>query len=1735
MASPYASGGGGTHLEAKVAGSFLAATLCEASVRGLPGDFAIQLQTQRAKFGDPLDDIVADGAREDGRRTRLHLQVTNTLSFTANDDKWVDILKRAWDTFSNNDFDRSLHRIGAGIGTYSARADQHYQSVLSWAEHSTDAGHFFERIAQGDYSHADKQSFVAGIDQILASHAGRPIEREELWRFLKCFVIVHYDFRSAAASRDEANIVERLKGLLPPERRGEASSIWDHLVAKAGELIPVGGGATRATLIEQLNKDSIAIGVAPSFRNDIAVLERESRRALGDIKSEIQGLTLHRAGAYEQVREALADARFVQIDGEPGTGKSALLKEIAEESARNGPIFVLKDGRIQPNGWVGHAHVLGISGDMSALLHEFSCAGEPILFIDGIDKIVDPAVQLTVNDIVRAIADGDTLAAWRVLVTVREQNLKHLETWLDPDALKKLRIRTVAVATLKNEELSVVAGHFPRLRPLLSQSEPADFILRRPFFLNALLSLTGATGAEAVPATEVELLRLWWQLGGADRKDSASAQHRRNALMQAADAVTQAPNAPVAIQEIAPEALEELKAAGVLRDKELGHSIVFAHDIYEEWSLCEYLIGRQEELAYVLRGTGEPDALIRPMQLLGSYVLETNASPDAWTALLNATAAGSFRPVWQRAVLTSSVQSTRTVQLLEKLASYLLEENGSELRKLLRAMRTVEVLPNPLFLNEQLTPDLEPSDRATYANLTAIPKPLTWVRFFDWLIPRIDSLPQSLIPDLIPLFKTWQDTYAGRNVRHCKRIGEISYEWLKEIEAAVHPRSFKDYRQPFGGRALAEDSEKLLRGLFLESAGELPDLVTEYLQQKAADQKHTHLYLHDILQNCRAVALHLPGVLVDFLLAALLEQPDDDRDPFGSYSDSVFENFGIADHHEFYPASPVQPPFLILLRTHLDEGLRLIRGLCNHSIGMWRQARSRGRRYRQAVTPVPLTLTFAWGTQTFWGDGQVYLWFRGMLANDATESGLMALEQWALEQLGSGADFDAIFQEVIEGNESVAALGLGVSLCLAHPKKSLQAAFPLVTCAYLWEWDIARSVQEGSPSNEIGNWHTNKVQMTAVRALNQRPHRRRVVRDLVPYFVFSADQSLREGFAESVRAFPEQLPISYEEEKSNADHLAALREKMVLFAGQADPQYWKAAPTGDGEHIQIWNEPPELEDPKFKAEQERHALLNAHLSVALWANDCRRSCSLDSTCSVRDAVAKVRGWDKPDLFDIRSDSFEERQQAAAVVSTAYVAAKYAVGDEWTPELASWCMNVFERAATGPEAESDLFVRSAALVMHPAVFAAHGYSALLTRGHRAKECQDALLNLAVDPLEGIQIAVLSAAKQYAASLPRFYWVLLGVLIGCCIMEAQDAPDHHSVAWSAREAERMDALLRQAEVQLGDAKVPALPAIPLPWIKSPKTSARARKGTKGYTRSPVGFLWNLGAKIVDEIHLEPLLADPTGRAKFLAFVGNLLDYTSQEIVPPFAKSKRDYDGHAPFEWVSAFSSLCGRLCAYLTGDEAKQLLLSKIWAEDAESSFLILDNLMRSYMIRGLLTAATISDDRVALWGEMIDWLLKSDEWTRSAQRNHLDREFLSCALSSLFCAGSGFTPMVCGIDRGWPHLGKFLPVLEHAIRAFGTSEHLYFGVVTLLKGGGFDLLPDPALDWINELVVAQKGDRKFWDTNGESTIGLLNELISKKRGALTDDHRKMIGMIADVLIDEGVRGAGFLQQKLLRRS
>jgi hypothetical protein len=152
------------------------------------------------------------------------------------------------------------------------------------------------------------------------------------------------------------------------------------------------------------------------------------------------------------------------------------------------------------------------------------------------------------------------------------------------------------------------------------------------------------------------------------------------------------------------------------------------------------------------------------------------------------------------------------------------------------------------------------------------------------------------------------------------------------------------------------------------------------------------------------------------------------------------------------------------------------------------------------------------------------------------------------------------------------------------------------------------------------------------------------------------------------------------------------------------------------------------------------------------------------------------------------------------------------------------------------------------------------------------------------------------------------------------------------------------------------------------------------------------------------------------------------------------------------VYAFSAWCGTLGIHLTPDEVKELILSRIWAQPSASALLMMQSLMRTFMVGAFLRPAEINEAHIALWSAMADWLFSNLEWKRNGRREYLDREFISAAFTLLFCVAPDFSPLVCGIDPGWPHLDKFLPIVKRAICEFGMNETLYLAVITFLKRG-----------------------------------------------------------------------------------
>ncbi len=453
-------------------------------------------------------------------------------------------------------------------------------------------------------------------------------------------------------------------------------------------------------------------------------------------------------------------------------------------------------------------------------------------------------------------------------------------------------------------------------------------VLRRPFFLDALSRLPAAGGGAI--RSEIDLVELWWEHGGADGADFASAQRRRNVLFTLGERLLANPGFPLAIRDIDPTALDELLRSGVLRQVEIGISVAFAHDIYEEWVLERVLRQRRSDIAAAIREGHQDLQRARPLQLLAAFLLERSKNGDEWAALLQAVSAGDLRATWSRVVLAAPVRSVRSVEMLDRVEAALLRDDGRLMARLIRAVRTTETERDLRFLDEKLFPNLSRDQREQYASEAAGPGVVSWMRLISWLVPRLGALPQAIDAELVPLFDSWAGASPPVLARHAF-VPAIA-AWALEQLGDEDTSDDRD-RTSWTGRRGDGDA---VRALLLKCAGGAPEVVRGYLA--AISDRAIGRIRKQIVDNSIGLAVVLPDAVTAFIRRTYFldhdRSPERSRSPMRERS----ETLGFDEQQDSYPASPSRPPFLQLLRTDADTGLEFIRSVCNHAMEGWRRS-----------------------------------------------------------------------------------------------------------------------------------------------------------------------------------------------------------------------------------------------------------------------------------------------------------------------------------------------------------------------------------------------------------------------------------------------------------------------------------------------------------------------------------------------------------------------------------------------------------------------------------------------------------------------------------------------------------------------------------------------------------------------------------------------------------------------------
>jgi hypothetical protein len=1736
-ASPELTAGTGFAFEDSVVAVYAAALLAETTAAGLSGRIVKRLALQQGALGHPLDDVVVEGQGPDESQMRLSLQVKRKLviSSAATNSDFRETVLRAFSTVNGKGFQPGLDRVGAVVNEIADGSKRTFETLCEWARADSDVTSFVAKLNTEGFA-GEKRDHFNAVRAILADTLPDAELDAVAHRLLAHFVLMRFDLLHEGATT-EAAAVASLSNCLVPSDRPRADDLWRRLLA----LVRVRGGQAasldRKTLVATLN-GAFRLDGAPSLRVALSQVTNESRLAAAEIVNTIAGLSIPRDRFVQAARDALTRGPFVQIGGLPGTGKSVVLKFLVEETLANGPALFLKADRLSGATWAQYATGTGIgSAPLEELLVELAALGSSTIFIDGIDRI-EVRNRGVLLDLFDTLLNSPHLACWRVIVTVRDTGMEPVRTWL-PDRLFVRGVKLIDVDGFDDVEADLLAEKKPALRPLLFGSEQVQAIVRRPFFAGVLIKRYA--GDPKVPSSEVELATAWW-VGGGYGAEAVRAGHRRAALVQLAQAGAVQLGRRIPALEMDAHALAELEADGIIRPVRSGQTVRFVHDIYFEWAFLQLLVSKNDRWIDVIRDVGEPPVLGRVVELLSQAELTDGEDWPQRLAQLEATP--QIRSQWMRAWILGPF-GLPTFRVHEGTYSpALLADEAKRVAKLAVWFQAEKTKANPIPLDTQAFPDMDLVQRLVAADALAYPSDFdAWRRFCNWLFRHIEEIPAPIRPDLVAAFEVWQNAVADLANPVSGAILGLAKGWLQDIEARLHggdfPRDYGPWEQL--ERERLEELESQLRALLLRAGRAYPTLVREYLSTLQAKKRLPRSAVKEVLLYSPVLSEVCPGQLVDFALHVMLRPLPEEvvrrasRSRFGNgISSHDWRSLSIDDQHAFFPCAPTREPFPSLFARAPDEARRLVRDLTNHAIEAWRQMHRFD--YERRGTPIPLTLRFPWGQQTFWGDVQEYMWSRGTWGPHVVASGLMALETWAFKEIEKGRAADDVLRNVIEGHCSAGALGVAAALALESQLCS-ETTLPLVASQRLWVWDIRRNVTElGKGSSLIGFRPPDRAHYAAVVKANERQCRRAELRWLASLFILrGGDLGARASAA--ITAFPDELPFDYEEEKQNAETVSELQRTAVIWAEIGKRENYRARPVEDKSGVLIEMDNPKAKGPDIDALNQRQAEMVEHHGLLHWVEQFFEKNLVAEEPTLSQAIDNARRIDSPSLFEERPSHLSPAyRRQGAVAGVAAVALCRGQGAETDLE---WAADVCHRAWRAEEAEDEFFGRESILLFSPVLYAARGLAALLRHESEQPDAQRALLALAAHPYEQVATAALGAMLGVWDLRPDIAWLALDLAISLSAFEhlPYDATREQR---QERDKRRLDDAVQAALTRAGTAEEPrALPAIPPAWVRAARGPS-VRKGRRGkevaveWEHPPSDLETDFLAKILASIPVRAAMADVPRRDLFLSWCDGLVAWTIERLCPSWSRPP----GAVPFEaestelyeWRHALFRFLAGVSLHLEPADAARRFVEPVVNCDDETFGSLAESFV-SHLTCSFMDETSLSRAPLALLERIVPRIVSSDSWRRAEWHDgSLNDPELSQMIRSLFFVAVEKAMGAARFANGdWRDVAAVLPLTDPILAAHGESPTVVSAFATRCERA-FEAYPiDRFVPQLPMILGRTDGLPAGWRqfTLAARLAGLIQRFSERTQPLPPELARGLLSAL-DALVDMGDRRAAAVQ-------
>lgn len=1134
------TGGEGFNFENDVCAWLLASMLVGEPVFGADCGAPVRLDFQTGTGPNRwfLDDVLVTTA-VGPHQHRFALSVKSNKQFTATSAP-SDFVTAAWEQWlhiGSPVFEAQQDFMGIVTAPLSYAAKTSLDGLVDKAR-VNDPILFAARLATPNWANRKElalfNSFACPVS------LGQATTDEDTARLLTRLRFVQRDFEAIASESQNIAIV-LCRRAVRTRTSADAQALWSILRDLASELRPRAGSLTLSELIDRL-RARVVLADYPDHAADWATLDARSAREAGLIRDSIADrIHFPRVAEVSGVLDALAENAHVSLLGTSGVGKSALAKMAFEHRRSKGErtLWIDASSIDGATNFGGFELSLQLLQPLAELLAK-EASRDPVIIIDGIDRLCADRSFRTVATLLRAVNCGPQATRWRVLAVCQSQEWQRvleslhragaeLAVWREhepllrqQDAIQPIRDSVPKLARLMLE---------PRVGALLSNLKLLDLVVRR---------LDGGADIDASALVGESSVAEWFWIAEIDRGPDRLARVRfaRSLAQVQADQLA----ATVSVDSIDPSSLAAAQSLTVdqLLVQLPGDRLAFAHDLYGDWARFRILQDNRANLAAFLKDRHESPLWHRAIRLLGNHLLERDGGVEEWKALISSFGQGEMTNV-RDLLLEAPAFAVNAGPLLERVFPDLVAGDGVLLRRLLNRFLAFASVPNPRMqlIARAVGMDANAA-RAAYRQ----PHWPYWLDVLRVLHVYRDDAVRVAPSEIAKIVEMWLEFASAVGIRRREaaalavmlgqRALDSRHEWF---DSDPH-----EDRQRFYKCALLAAPERPddVVDLARAAAERVPRLVTETVQPLTTSSLGPVVIrgpwadgpLARVDDDFQHVILEMPGIehlyrvrpaaAREVILACLLHAPQ--QVPWASIGLTERE-LGLA-HRRWTPALFTRGPFLLCLQLDFIEGLELIMRLVEcatersneeftRSLSDWQaSAAEEGRSeaaIEEALRGMPrrcLVLHDGSKELSFSGDAGSYGWSAGVMCPggfspfppSAVTCALMALEKYFYLRLDAGHDIADEVSATFARCRTVAPLGVLVDVGKRQRTLFEGPLQSLLSAAELYGWEIAKMVQ-GRASLMIGAFMNGPKFITLAQDFHGLAHReinlRHVAMDLL--------------------------------------------------------------------------------------------------------------------------------------------------------------------------------------------------------------------------------------------------------------------------------------------------------------------------------------------------------------------------------------------------------------------------------------------------------------------------------------------------------------------------------------------------------------------------------------------------------------------------------------------------------------